>query len=83
MSVFDAPDGGNSLLKTLWEKGGNQHFLMRKQTKLLKTLWEEGKMLESSIFSFAHNVLYPMKVIFNVLNNIQFSICKCFQFGQG
>ena len=45
---------------------------------LLKTLWEKKKMLVTSIFFFSHNVFYPMKDNFHVLNNIKFVVCKCF-----
>ena len=31
------------------------------RSSLLKTLWEKEKMLVTSIFSFSHNVFYPIK----------------------
>ena len=39
-------------------------------------------MLVTSIFLFSHNVFYPMKHNFNVMSNIKFVVCKCFQFVQ-
>ena len=40
------------------------------ETNLLKTAWKKKKMLVTSIFSFSHNVFYPMKDKFNVMSNI-------------
>ena len=37
--------------------------------------------LVNSIFSFSHNVFYPMKVIFHVFSKIKFVDCKFFQIG--
>ena len=39
------------------------HFrhLKTRRKKLLKTLWEKEKMLVTSIFSFSHNIFYPIK----------------------
>ena len=51
------------------------------EKSLLKRLWEKKKMLVTSIFFFSHNVFYSMKQNFNVLSNIWFVVCKCFQFG--
>ena len=39
-------------------------------------------MLVTIIFSFAHNIFYPIKNEFNVLSNILFVVCKYFPFGQ-
>ena len=56
-----------------WRPGGKS---------LLKTLWEKKKMLVSSIFFFSRNVFHPMEDNFYVFSNVQFVVCKCFQFGQ-
>ena len=55
-----------------WRTGGKN---------LLKTR-QEKKMLVTSIFFFSHNVFYPMKHNLNMLSNIWYVVCKCFQFGQ-
>ena len=60
----------------------NDKFRCTGGKSILKTLWEKMKMLVSSIFFFSHNVFYPMKDNFNVLSNILFVVCKCFQFGK-
>ena len=39
-------------------------------------------MLVTSIFSFFHSVFYPNKNRYNNLSNIQFVVCKCFEFGR-
>ena len=43
---------------------------------------EEEKMLVTTIFSFSHNVLFPIKEKNHHFGNIKFVVCKCFQFGQ-
>ena len=48
---------------------------------LLKTMWKKEKMLVTSIFSFSHNVFYPIKDRNHYLSFIYSVICKCFQFG--
>ena len=48
----------------------NDDFWRTGRKSILKTLWEKKKMLVNSIFFFTHNVLYPMKDNFNILNNI-------------
>ena len=53
------------------------------EKSLFKTLWEKEKMLESSIFSFSHNVFYTIKDRNYHLCCIYFVVCKCFEFGQG
>ena len=40
------------------------------------------KILSNSILFFSHNVSYPLKDKLNVLGNMQFVVCKYFQFGQ-
>ena len=55
-------------------------FLRVYGTSLLKTLWEKEKMLVTSIFSFSHSVFYSIKEINPHFSNIQFVVCKCFQF---
>ena len=40
------------------------------EKSLLKTLWKKEKMLVTSIFSFPHNVFYPINDKFYVLSNI-------------
>ena len=50
---------------------------------LLETLWEKEKMLVSSIFSFSHNVFYPIKDRNHQYSNGEFVVCKYFHFGQG
>ena len=39
-------------------------------------LWEREKMLQTSIFSFSHNVFYPMKDKFYDLSEIEPFVCK-------
>ena len=60
----------------------NDNFWCTVEKSLLKTLWEKKKMLVTNIFFFSHNVSYPMKDNFNNLSNIEFVVCKYFQFGQ-
>ena len=47
---------------------------------LWKTLWVKEKMLVTRIFSFSHNVFYPIKEINFHYSNIEIVACKCFQF---
>ena len=47
---------------------------------LLKTLLKKEKMLVTSIFSFSHNVFYPIKDRNLHLSYNYFVICKCVQF---
>ena len=56
-------------------------FLHVYGTSLLKTLWEKEKMLVTSIFSFSNSVFYSIKEINHQLSNTEFTVCKCFQFG--
>ena len=49
------------------------HLLTTLKKSLLKTLWEKGKMLVTCIFSFSHNVLYPIKD-----GNHHFSHIRCY-----
>ena len=46
-----------------------------------KTLWEKEKMLVTSIFSFSHNVFYPIRYRNHCFSNLKFVVCKCFEFG--
>ena len=39
-------------------------------------------MLETSIFSFSHNVFYSSKNKFHIFSRIFFVVCNCFQFRQ-
>ena len=55
-------------------------MLLRKS--LLKTS-SNKKMLVMSNFYFSHNLFYPIEDQSNVLSNISFVVCKCFQFYQG
>ena len=45
---------------------------------LLKTLWEKKKML---IFSFSQNVFNLSVIKIIIFSNLEFVICKCFEFG--
>ena len=56
-------------------------FLRVSRTSLLKTLWEKEKLLVTSNISFSHNVFYSIKAINHLFGNIQFVVCKYFQFG--
>ena len=49
--------------------------------RLLKTLQEKEKMLVTSMFSFSHNVFFPIKDRNHHFSNNEFVVCKCFQFG--
>ena len=49
-----------------------QSRLLMTLRDLLKTLWEKEKMLETSIFSFSHNIFYPLQ------NKFQFFSCISF-----
>ena len=60
----------------------NPSFYLTPRQKTLKTLWVKEKMLVTSIFSFTHNVFYPVKYRFCRLSRHEIVICKCFQFGQ-
>ena len=64
------PFPNNPRLKRLWDR------------RLLKTLWEKEKMLLTSIFSFYHNVFYPVKDKFYFLSYIYFVDCTCIQIGE-
>ena len=50
------------------------------ERRLLKTLLKKEKMLVTSIFSFSHNVFYPIEDRNLHLSYNYFVICKCFQF---
>ena len=43
---------------------------------LLETLWEKEKMLETSIFSFPHNIFHPSPNKFQIFSDIYFVIRK-------
>ena len=58
----------------------NLDFQQSQDRSLLKTLWEKEKMLVTSIFSFSHNVFYPIKDRNHHLSYIYFIVCKCFEF---
>ena len=47
-------------------------------------LWEKEKMLVTRIFSSSYNAFYKAKFKdkFNVMSDIEFDVCKLFQFGQ-
>ena len=45
----------------------------------LKTLWEKKEMLVTSIFTFSHNVFFPIKEKLHLLSNIKIVVCKYFQ----
>ena len=51
------------------------------ERELLKTLWKKEKMLVTSIFSFSHNVFYPITYKFRHFSHIWIVVCKCFEFG--
>ena len=44
-------------------------------------MWEKEKMLVTRIFSYSHNVFYPIKDKNLHFSNFQFVVCKCFEFG--
>ena len=53
------------------------------EESLLKTLLEKEEVLETSIYSFYHNVfLLIQKKLHHLIQNEIF-ICKCFQYGIG
>ena len=50
---------------------------------LLKTLHEkEKKMLETSIFSFSHNIIYPVRDKFHHPNHIELSSADALHLGE-
>ena len=64
--------------------------LFTTQSKLKKTprkkpfeniLKKKEKMLVFCIFSFSHNVFYPILLRNHNLRNSWFVVCKCFEFG--
>ena len=51
-----------------------------------KPFWNivgKGKMLETSIFSFAHNFFHSIREKLHPLSNTEIVVYKSFQFGQG
>ena len=46
-----------------------------------RTLRKKEKMQVTSIFSLSHNVFNPIKDKIHHFKNINFVVCKCFQFG--
>ena len=54
---------------------------MDPQKDTLKTLWEKEKLLATDIFSFSHNVFYPIKNKNYKISNIWIIVCKCSEFG--
>ena len=61
--------------------GTHDHQVMSLTRSPLKTLSEKEKMLVTSIFSFTHNIFYPLKNKFQFWSHIYFVVCKFFQFG--
>ena len=51
--------------------------------RAFENIGEKEKMLVTSIFSFFHNVFYPLKERNHHFSDIKFVVCNCFQFGQG
>ena len=47
------------------------------------TLWKMEKMLDTSMFSFSHNIFYPSKTKFEFFIHIHFVVCiNAFNLGQ-
>ena len=51
------------------------------ESKPFEYIVEKEKMLVTSIFSFSHNVFYPLQSNFLFFRHIYFVVCKCFNFG--
>ena len=59
----------------------NHEFYRPCIRNFLKALWEKEKIFATSIFSFPHNVFYPIPNKFQFFSHVYFVVCKCFQTG--
>ena len=53
---------------------GNPHL-----ATLIEGLWKHCQKMVTNIFSFSHNVFYPIKAKPKPLSDMQIIVCKCFQ----